>query len=585
MRTSMPPNVSLSASFPWRTRLRGWLPTILACVLVLAVVAIPLAYISLVTGSFVPYVLPSLQPDTEYYLALIREVLDGNIWLGNPYIKEYAHLQSPSVYLPVWIAAVPGALGLSIQQLALFNLVFFHIVTGMLLYVFLLRVTGNKTWLSALMTSVGVAYVHNWLVRPVIMQTIFPIFLLFLIALEGFLRTEKTRWVIALGLIAVLSFYMYLYLWMVVFAGLGLLTLWKLWNKQWKQVQLLVLMWLGIFLLIFPEALRLSANFSDALSLEVSQRLGVVRTHLVRPVTLFNAKYVMLALVGIVGIHRLRKMSWHSGSQALGIALLAVLLATFSNVVTGVDINLITHLWRLGLLLTASACAWFLAQSGGSLVAKSVSLFCAGLLLLTMGSHIAWRANAFTYLREFSLQQEQQSAGVPLKILEKLPQGVVLAGERLSCSIPVYTHHTVVHCGSAYYHTVPTRELLERYLLQHLTSTNADIIRDGVLSVAGLGATQRAIDANVRNSFCRTTGFCTDDGRTYMPFDMAGGDGAVAEGKNIQRALQKNIPGALERFAVSYIVIDRSLPENPPMPARAKILYEDPRWVVAEFLP
>lgn len=60
-------------------------------------------------------------PDKEFYLSLVQEVLDGHWMLASPFLFEHKDIGfSGFPFLGVWIAALPGLLGLSIGSITIF---------------------------------------------------------------------------------------------------------------------------------------------------------------------------------------------------------------------------------------------------------------------------------------------------------------------------------------------------------------------------------------------------------------------------------------------------------------------------------
>ena len=60
-------------------------------------------------------------PDKEFYLSLVREALDGHWLLASPFLFEHKDVGfSAFPFLGVWIAALPGLMGLSIGAITVF---------------------------------------------------------------------------------------------------------------------------------------------------------------------------------------------------------------------------------------------------------------------------------------------------------------------------------------------------------------------------------------------------------------------------------------------------------------------------------
>jgi len=538
------------------------------------------------TGTLIPDVLPSLQSDTEYYQAQIHEVLEGKIWLGNPYIREYDALQSPSLIVPVWIAAIPGLFGLSMPHITIVNMLLYTALTGLLLFFLLLRVTTGNAWLSAGMGVMGVAYVHNLILRPVIMQTIYPLFLVFLLLLYEHVRQPNAKkWLIGLGIMAAISFYVYLYLWMIIFTVLGLLTLQSLLQGNRTLFVRWFMIWAGIFMLITPGIVDVIHILTDPLLHETATRIGVTNTHLVLPISIFNAKYLLLLLAALLGITYVEKRRWSNAERTIFLATLAIVIATFSNVMTGKDMQLGTHMWRFGLIMTTVGCCFFTAQALTRTRGRVLSVGIASILGFTILMHTIIRSNAFPYLHQPNTEaQELQAFAVPLDILNKEQDaGVILADSELSCLIPVYTNHSVVLCNAAVLHPIPTEELLERYLFQHLSQADETLLEQSIPVISGIGPSHQAEYANLKNTLCARTHLCTADSKHYTAYQMAQGDFWKQKGRQLLAHLRSNSTSTFERFHVTHIVIDTLSEFALPQSSNGVSIYEDERWRIVRI--
>src|SRR3990167_6267297 len=176
----------------------------------------------------------------------MREVIDGHPWLGSPFIREYADAHFPGLILPIWMGAIPGLMGLSVNNMFLFNTVFYNVLTGGLLYVLCLRLTRGNRAISVVTALIGILSLHNLLIRPVL-QMVYPTLAVFLLCLLGVLEKPHDRWrYVWLGVVAAFAFYLYPHLWMPIFAAIGFLFLRALWMRDWQTTRYLVVAGIGI---------------------------------------------------------------------------------------------------------------------------------------------------------------------------------------------------------------------------------------------------------------------------------------------------------------------------------------------------
>ena len=67
-------------------------------------------------------VLPPGTTDSRYYYARIHEVLDGHLFIGNPYVYERRGDYSPAFFLPDAVSALPMLLGLPFNAGVVLNM-------------------------------------------------------------------------------------------------------------------------------------------------------------------------------------------------------------------------------------------------------------------------------------------------------------------------------------------------------------------------------------------------------------------------------------------------------------------------------
>ncbi|MDD4628509.1 MAG: hypothetical protein PHE68_03920 [Candidatus Peribacteraceae bacterium] len=554
-----------------RRDILAWMGVLVGSALTAAVL---FAYNRYVTGSFLPHILPQVEEDSLYYLSQVREVLDGHPALGNPFIREYADAPFPGLRFPVWIAAIPGLLGADINAVYAINAFLYSILTGALFFVLGMRVSGGRSALSAASAVIGTASLHHLLIRPVIMQTVYPAFLLFLIALFSVLQ-EPHRWrrYLFLGIALVMVFSIYPFSWIAAFTATGLLFLLRVWQRDWMAVKYLLLMGIGAMVICLPQIFTTIALFRDPVASTINIRSGFVATHLVLPITIMNLKYTIFLCMMILFLRTRRGLT--VPETLLLIIGASLVIGATSNVITGKEMDFDTHFWRLELVMNVVAVLTFLpALLRRSRLAERIT---AGLvtaaLLFTIVNRTFVRANAYRYLRiaaqEMPVHRSVQEYDRVFSFFRKegVRNHVIMSPEEMGVYIPVYTENYILHHFRAGLHVMPDEELRDRFLTNNVDRVNEKFLKETTEFYAGLRPTRTALYLNTY-------------GGNVEPIDLIGGQDYLQETLRTHAKIAHAYSQSLQKFDVTYIVTDAKAEDNPRVPAGATEVFRDERFTV-----
>lgn len=535
---------------------------------------LPIFYFYSVFGIWLPKIMPQLSSDSLYYLTQAREVLDGHASLGNPFIKEYADAWFPGLLLPIWIVALPGFLGFGINDIFVFNKIFWHVCTSLVLFVLFLRITKNDTWLSAGISLFGLLSLHNLIIRP-ILQVVYPALALFLLALLGVLEKPRSKtWHAILGFSAAFAFYLYPYLWMAEFAALGLLVLYRIWCKDWAATKMMLFVWVGVVLLCIPQVFTVASLFSDEMSKTIGERSGLVESHRVFLLTITNLKYI-IAIPLVFGFLRIWR-KWSASEAMLLFIACGILLSAFSNVITGKFLDLDTHpLWMAFLIHFVA-----IPVLATSLIHRwKAPLWERALLVLMLFAFVftttarTWR-NALPYIMPRNIEVELSSQDY-VRVLSFLQQAgadesVVMAPVEIGQSVVLYSNNYLLYFPATVLHVIPDEEILERWLLQNVDRADASFVEQGVANVAGYKVIQQ-------------TRFKKAQGEEVKWVDIVGGEAFVNRALALREEIAKNYSAYLAKYHTEYIVTDTLAPDNPRVPNEAEKMYSDDRFTIYKF--
>lgn len=552
-----------------KTSLLPFLPLALVLLGSALVGAVPLLYFHATTGMWLPHIMPQLSSDGLYYLKQVREVLDGHPSLGNPFIREYADAHFPGLLLPIWIGAIPGFFGLGMNGVFIWNGIFYSALTGIFLYLLLLRLTQGQKFLSAGTALLGVISLHIFLIRP-ILQVVYPAFALYFLCL--FLVLEKPHEAVRylwLGIAAAFAFYVYPHLWMPEFAGIGLLFLRSLWKHDFRSVRLFCFLGMGVVLVCIPEILTILSLFSDPMAKVINIRSGLVETHRILPLTVMNLKYVILLVVAMsyVGIRKTL-----SKTELLILIIgTAILAAAFSNTVTGKEMDLETHPEWMSLLLMIVAIGIFASElrRKENATRKFITATLLFVLLGTTGVRILRNSFAYTAELDTKASRTSQDYARVFSFLEKssIHQSVLLTPNQLGNYVTIYTDDYLVYSPLAEFHVIPSDELMERFLTQNVNSVTPDLLKNNVRTLAGWGPFHTSIYLNAY-------------GGNVQPLDLVGGQAFIDSAMAKERDVNTHYEAYLKKFHAEYAITDVSAPDNPRIPKTAKKIYSDARFTV-----
>jgi hypothetical protein len=540
------------------------------------ITAIALVYFKVATGSFIPTVLPEIQADLLYYLTQAKEVLDGHPRLGNPYIIEHANGYFPGLLLPIWLIALPGILGVSINTLFVINAFVYSIVLSSVLFVICKKHIGTAPWIAAGIALLGLASLHNLMIRPAIMQTVFPAFALFTLTVFGVLENPQSRnRYIALALMTAFTFYLYPFLWMITFTVIGLLTLATLYQRNWSVLRRLILMGVAIVILCLPQILISIGLFTDPSAHELHFRVGLVETHLIHPWSILFAKYTFIIVGGLLLLRRHRKL--RTPEVLLLLLASAVIIGTCSNLISGKEMNFDTHFWRIGMFVNIIAIAVFAKAIHGPKAQRIIASMCLVAVMIPTINRVAIRAGGFVYLTRpaagRTYHKSIQEFDDVFHFFNKgaITNAVIMAPDTLSAYIPLYTKNYIFFVGPAKYHSISGDELLERFLIKNIDRVDAKYLTDNIIVYAGWKAERETFTANAF-------------GGNMQPIDWMGGkefiDATLARSAIIDNEYGKS----LRQFQIDYIVIDILSAVNPRLPAESKSIYQTERFTIYKVL-
>lgn len=524
---------------------------ILGCVLGAVVLMLaPWGLLSLLNqgGFTVP---PELMDDSGYYYARMQAVADGHPFIGNPYFKEHADAMASAFFGADWLASIPLFLHIPLVPAALLNLALSTALFVALSLLLLRRLGLTGKWqvagaLALLLTA------YWFILRPVAMQVVFPSFLFFMLGYLAWLHNPNDKKRIALFVISsALTFYLYTYLWQIVTIVVGLTHLLLLTSAR-RQYLALLIADVAIAVLISPIVWYTYLQLQNPDYWETVTRIGYIATHTFGAAALLNLALAVLAflLVLMAG----RKVLSRPGILFFLFTGAALVIASFSNVITGKDLETAVHIGRFvelwAALAVSSAAFFFVSQKGtdrAGAIPVTISVLLACLLL---GNLVSVYNRSDEYLRGETYRD------VLVWLKENTPaHSVVLADDKLSYYIPVATNDFVVFQPDGGLYLVPDREVEDRYLASRVFSNlTEDQLKADFRLYAGVGNAVHHFKVHNREvAICRAL-HLSSCGEIIPDAIADRGEAYFSDLYQRYETMRRDPVATLSKYGVSYVV-------------------------------
>lgn len=556
-------------------------------------------------------VTPMFTGDSYYYYSRIREVADGNIFIGNPYYIEHNQEVAPAFFMADWLAAIPLWLGFSFTASAIINLFFWSIVFAGLFY-FLLRQLNLSGPFCLFGTVLMYLEVYRLMFRPVSMQTVFPFFILFLLSfMIWYKNSGDKRATIFLTLSTVAAFYVYTYLWQIILVLVSLSVVYFYFIKDRLKASRLFIIILISHLLSLPLIFYTIKQITNTNYWQSMERIGLVYTHLPAANVIYSGIWIIIALVLLFfSYFWLRGFKDSQDYKNLfvfsALSGIAMLVVSGSNIITGKELENSQHIERfiiVWLVVVCSAYIFYLIRH--KIDFKQINLYKKIVLLIFL---LLCLVGVFRYLRILSGgvylmmsvnggfsrgESSDQDYSRPLKWLEdneKAPKVVWTDSEKLNHYITILTKHYVLFEPSSPTYLMPTREIEERYLIyNYFNDLNQSDIENNGRVYGGVGLdTHQYKTHNRAVKVCRL--FQLDKlgkpcGELTDMISFKGEEYFADLYRRYKNEIQPGIIEELKKYRVAYIIKDKGYDSNfmPEAISQAKLVYEDNRFLIYKF--
>ncbi len=456
-----------------------WPVLILALLVGLIVVLPTILSVEKVGNDSFKGIYPIFNDDENYYNALTREVYDGHYSLTNPYIKEYK--TGPYLFPPlpeITYATFSKIFGISITTMAVVNDFLLPIISVLLLYSLLLKITFSKNK-SLLLTSLFFLLFISSFNRPISPQFHF-IFLLAGLNLMWLIATAKhvfkkiLLYNVSLAVVFGILVYSYPFYWMTLAIVYFIWTLLIVFST--KDFKYWAINWLSFFIpaIVFsiPFIVNNLSLRANPLFFETNLRMGFINTHI--PGSFFNIGLICLS---VPAVYLISKLCNERRLTLLGPALIiSGIILNWQNIITGQTFQFPQHFYPVIVLFIFLICGLSLRYITKStwveFPRKSRTLI---FLLIVFFIFIFYKQRGeiiYTYKNISSpvdISSSQRLSSI-LKWLENntpRDSSIYVLGQEINSAIPVYTHNNVYFSTDAGLSVMSDSEIENRWAIQH----------------------------------------------------------------------------------------------------------------------
>lgn len=577
-------------------------PIVVLMGLVLMLTAIPVLDIFLVLGNTWQGIPPSFTDETFYY-ARVQTILKGHPTEGNPYFLEHADGPPLVIFAGTWLNAIPQLAGLSLNTSLMLNFIIWSLLFAASLY-WLFQELRVPPWIAVFGTLLLYiqSYAHVW--RAVNLQTVYPFYFLFYVALMCLIREQSRRNVIFLALTTGSMFYLFGYMWQAIVITLGILFLYALVRKNWSLMKATLLSsFIGgvIGLPVVLYALWLS--HASLYFWESVGRLGLVNTHLPMAEVIYSGGWigVVVALLAILYLRAKTLQKDNEFTQLglfIGISGFGLWIMQGSNLITGKLLETGEHVrllivpWLLFVTISVAVMVWRRrAQLSRGLWA--ISIMTVVLLSAVNTQYIYSYAPPFLIANvDREIWQTEQLYAKPFAWLQSQEKDPIAVwsdpNDNVTTYLPIFTKHFTLYVWAGMMELVPESEIRERYLVsQYFNNPTIADLENPTLMGVYLGRhdmPHQAMTIVREIKICRILFFWDknkDCGTPPTPQSLLGDAFFIDLENKFQNDIKPNIKAYLKKYHVSYILKDTVLnPQYHPETLGAVRVYTDDRYEI-----
>lgn len=543
-----------------------WFVVIMVVILVILMI-LPFFYFKVSLGDQYEGIPSEIINDELFYMARIKDVMDGYLTLGNAYLFEHKNQLPQQLFLPEFLLA---------QPLKLFNL---DIVQGRVIYNFvlpaiafiLIYLTFYLIYPSRLWASLFTAFLFFGLylfkfTRPVIPQFVFIFWLSqFIFLWSRFFVTKKSRIpdsqsesgrfhfdrllflnILNFGLL----FYLYPFYWTFYLVFFVILMSVYFFREKMLSKQFFKILIGGLIIGSLYFYLSFSASQLPEYQ-ETLTRIQLVFSHSPSEIKTVLPAFFVLILISV--LYWIKKIKMDGEILFFISGIISILLVTNQNILTGQKFEF-GHYRMLSVFFLVFTVYYLCCQ---------IKFLNFKLKFLIVSLIIIFSAyGIYDYTQRVSKVSERdiyiQRYGAVFDWLNKntLSDSVVYANEEISSKVPVYTSNDVFYSRYANLFIMTDEEVFERFILNNFFEEfDKDFVIKNERAIFGVRYIDRYGDAVQANKWRKLAGLKLKD-ETRLPENEI--EKFLTKAGEIQR---NPFDKSLKKYRIDYFIWDKS--KNP----------------------
>lgn len=531
---------------------RHWPATLIAMILGLLMV-LPFWHFQSVLGDEYKGVLNQIIDDELFYMARIKDVIDGHPTLGNAYLSEHKNQLPQQLFFPEFLLAQPlKFFNLDIVQGRIFYSFILPAIAFILTYIAFYLIYPSRFWanLFAVFLFFGL-YLFKF-TRPVIPQFVFIFWLSQFIFLWQFIKNPSNKTFIFLNILNFgLLFYIYPFYWTFYLVFFTILTFIYFFRDRLLSKNFLKIIIGGLVIGSFYFYLSFLASQLPEYQ-ETLTRIQLVFSSSPSEIKTVIPALAILVLLGI--LYRLKFIKINKEVLFFVAGIISILLVANQNIITGRKFEF-GH-YRMPATFFLVFAVYYLGSVIFKLLNFKFKLLIASFIIIFSAYGTYGYAQMVFRFSEQSVYTQKYAAIFDWFNKNTSKDSVVYANEEISGFIPVYTSNNVFYSRYANLFIISDEEVEERFILNNFFEKfGRDFVVENERSIWGVRYIDRYGDAVQANKWRKLLNFKLKD-ETRLPEGEI--ERILTKAGEIQRdPFDKN----LKKYRVDYFIWDKN--KNP----------------------
>ncbi len=510
---------------------------------------LPFFYFQISLGGEYKGILPQIIDDELFYLARIKDVIDGHPTLGNAYLSEHKNQLPQQLFLPEFLLAQPlKFLNLSVVQGRILYSFILPATVFILTYIAFYLIRPSKFWANIFAVFLFFGIFIFKFTRPIIPQFVFLFWLTQFTLLWLLIKDRPKKWILPLNIINFgLLFYIYPFYWTFYLVFLVILVFISFFRDRLLSKQFLKILIGGLIIgSVYFYFTFLAAELPEYQ--ETLTRLQLVFSRSPSEIKTVALSLIVLLLIGV--LHRLKTIRINKEILFFIAGIVSILIVTNQNIITGQKFEF-GHYRMLAIFFMVFTLYYLFASTSKF----HLNNIWRGVFLLIIGFFVFQGVN--DYVNKTLRISDQAIYSQKYKTVfdwfneNTTFDSVVYANEEISSFLPVYTANNVYYSRNANLFIMSDTEIQERFILNNFfEELDRDFVFENERAIWGVRYADKYGDAVQANKWRRLLGLKLKD-ETRLPEEEINKVIAVA-----QEIRKDNFGKRLKKYRVDYIIWD-----------------------------